>query len=139
MDVYRSICMNHNCTAGQTTKDSQIYKNIIYIFILRRRLLCVVGTQSKRVRTYLSFVAGTLFVKLRDGQRTHMGSWQVCLSDQRVSPFAWETSGSLPRTWANSRYLPSVQNYRPFIVFQVPRIFCLWLVIGTYILPFFSR
>ena len=42
------------CTAWQTTKISQVYKNIIYIFILRRQRLCVVGIQSKRVRTYLS-------------------------------------------------------------------------------------
>ena len=53
--------------------------------------------------------------------------------------FAWVSSGSFS----------SVQNYRPYIVFQFPHrnmktplcphIFCLWLVIGTYILlGFFS-
>ena len=43
-----------------------------------------------------SSVAGTLFVKLCGGWRTHTRIWQVCLSDQQVSPFTWETSGPLP-------------------------------------------
>ena len=57
---------------------------------------------------------------------------------------AWVTSGSPPFAWAPNGFLPSVQNYRPYIVSQVPcrnmnilfasRLFCLWLVIGTYIL-----
>ena len=65
------------------------------------------------------------------------GSRQVCLSDQRTSPFAWVTSGSLL----------SAPNYRLYILSQVPSgnmnilfvtcISFLWLVIGTYILPFF--
>ena len=113
---------------------------------------------TERVRTYLSSVAGALFVKQCDGRRTYTGSWQVCLSDQWGLSFAWETSGSLPFAGATSGFfpfvwvtigsLPSVQNYRPYIVFQIPhenmntplrpRIFCLWLVIESYILPFFS-
>ena len=88
------------------------------------------------------------------------------MSDQRVSPFAWETSGSLffagatgghlslaratsgslSFAGATSRFLPSVQNYSPYIFFQVPWtglfahvFFCLWLIIGTDIFPgFFS-
>ena len=59
------------------------------------------------------------------------------------------TSGSLPSlekpaeslssVERPAESLPSVQNYKPYIIFQVPRIFCLWLVIRTYILPgFFS-
>ena len=54
----------------------------------------------------------------------------VCSSDQRVSPcvwetsrslpFAWVTNGSLSFAWATSRSLPSVQNYRPYIVFSGP-------------------
>ena len=35
------------CTAGQTTKTTEICKNIIYIFTLRRRRLCEVGIQSE--------------------------------------------------------------------------------------------
>ena len=82
--------------------------------------MCVVGIQSERVRTYLSSVAGTLFwSSVTAGERTG-GSWQVCLSDQRVSHFAWETRGSLLLAWETSRYLPSVQNYRPYIVFSSP-------------------
>ena len=42
-------------TAGRTTKKSLICKNKIYIFILRQRRLCVVGIQSERVLTYISF------------------------------------------------------------------------------------
>ena len=76
------------CTAGRTTKNSLIYKNINYIFILRWRRFCVVVIQSERIRTYLSSVAGTLIVKLCNGWRTHMRSRQVCLSDQRVSAFS---------------------------------------------------
>ena len=72
---------------------------------------------------------------------TGLLEWPACLSlclrDQWTSPFVWLTTGSLR----------SVQNYRPYIVSQVPsgkmnillasRIFCLCLVIGTCILPFF--
>ena len=59
---------------------------MIYIFILRRQRLYVVGKQSERVRTYLSSVVGTLFVKYCDGWRTHTRSWQVCMSEKQVSP-----------------------------------------------------
>ena len=91
-------------------------------------------------------------MSIRAIAREHTG--HVCLSDPQVSPFAWETSGSLPFTWGTSGplpftwvtsgSLPSVKNYRPYISFQVPSrnmnilfahvFFCLWLVIGTYIL-----
>ena len=83
-----------------------------------------------------------LSLRLRD-QRTS----SLCLSDQRISPFVWETSWPLPFAWATSGSLPSVQIYKPYILSQVPSgnmnilftscIFCLWLVNGTYILPFF--
>ena len=70
-----------------------------------------------------------------------MKSWQVCLGDQWVSHFAWEISKLLPFTWATNGSLPSVQNYRPYIVFSSPMwkyehplCFTYWLVIGTYIL-----
>ena len=42
------------------------------------------------------------------------------LRDQQISPFAWETSRSLPFLWETSRSQPSVQNYRPYIVFSSP-------------------
>ena len=68
---------------------------IIHIFILQQWRLCEVGIQSERVHTYLSFVAGTLFVKWCNGQRTHTGEptglleWPadlpLHLSGQRVS------------------------------------------------------
>ena len=74
-------------------------------------------------------------------------SWQVCLSDQQVSPFAWETSGSLSFTWTTRGSLLQSQITDLILSFQVlcgnmnilfaSRIFCLWLVIGTYTLPFF--
>ena len=67
--------------AGQTTKNSQIYKNIIYNFILRRRRLSVVRIRSGRVRTYLTCVVGTFLWSGANGRRTHTGSWEVCLSD----------------------------------------------------------
>ena len=68
--------------------------------------MCVVVKQSERVRTYLSTLAGTLFVKLCGGRRTHMRSWEFCLSDQRVSPFVWETSGPLPTSLGKPADLP---------------------------------
>ena len=36
-----------------------------------------------------------------------------------VSPHAWETSRPLPFAWATTGSLPSVQIYRPYIVFSV--------------------
>ena len=66
------------------------------------------------------------------------------LSDQRVSPFAWETRGPLPFVWVTTGSLPLVQNYRLYIVFsssmrkyEYPLRLTYWLVIGTWILPFF--
>ena len=64
-----------------------------------------------------------LSLRLRDQQNSPLR-----LSDQRISP--------------------SVQNYRPYIVFSSPMrkyehplrltyFFCLWMIIGTYILSFF--
>ena len=107
-------------TAGQTTKDSYIFKITIYIFILRRHRFWVIGIQSERVRTYLSSVVVTFFVKLSVGRRTHTRSWQVCLSDQQVSLLAWESSGPLPFVCAITGSLPSVQIYKPYVVFLSP-------------------
>ena len=64
---------------------------------------------------------------------------------------AWDTSGPLPLAWAISGSLPSVQIYRPYIVFFKSHaevwtsssyffsriFFCFWLVFETYIIPFF--
>ena len=77
-----------------------------------------------------------------------MKTWQASLSDQRVSRFARETSRPFPFAWATSGSLPSVPNYRPYLLFLsscgyrnilfAKVFFCLWLVIGTYILLFLS-
>ena len=132
--------------SGQTKKTSKIFKNMIYISFLQQRRLCVVGIQSEWVRTYLSSVAGTfLWSSATAGEHTR--SWLVCLSDQWVSPFAWETSGPLSSSfeWPLDFCLQS-KITGLILSFQVPcwsmnilfapHIFCLWLVIGTYILPF---
>ena len=93
--------------------------------------MCAVGIQSG-VRTYLPPVAGTLFVKMYNVRRIHTGSWQLCSSDQQISPFAWETSRSLHFAWATTVSLPSVQNYRPYIVFSS----LLWIIIFIILLYF---
>ena len=86
------------------------------------------------------------------------GGDSLCVLEQRPENrhdmFAWVTSGSLlsfeklvdlfPFAWATIESMPSVQNYRPNIVFSCPmrkyeHPLCLtyWLVIGIYIIPFF--
>ena len=63
----------------------------------------------------------------------------LCVFERRPE----NTSGGANRfAWVTSWSLSSVQTYRPYIVFQLPRgnmktplrprIFCLWLVLGTY-------
>ena len=66
-----------------------------------------------------------LFLRLKD-QRTS----PLRLNDQWISPFAWETSGPIPfawetsvplsLAWETSESVPSVQIYRPYIVFSSP-------------------
>ena len=75
-------------TARQTTKNSYLYKNIRYIFILRRRRFCVVGILSES--SHISFFCGgePFCEVVRRPENTHGGSWQVCLSDQRVFAFS---------------------------------------------------
>ena len=63
------------------------------------------------MHAYLSSVAGGPFVCIWATAGEH--TWHVCWTD-----FAWETSGSLSFVWATSGSLPSVQNYRPYIVFS---------------------
>ena len=60
---------------------------MIYIFILRRRRLCEVRMKCERVRAYLSSVGPFVCIRVTAGEHTR-GSWQVCLDDQRVSPFS---------------------------------------------------
>ena len=48
------------------------------------------------------------------------GFFPLHLRDQRISPIAWETSGSLLFVSVTSGSMPSVQNYRPYIVFSSP-------------------
>ena len=50
----------------------------------------------------------------------HTRSWQVCLRDQRVSPFTCETSGPLLFVWATTGTQLLIQNYRPYIDFSSP-------------------
>ena len=138
-------------TAGQTTKTRRYIKNIIpYFDSSTAMIVCLKGIQSVRVRTYLSSMAGDPFCELlRQPANNTRGVDRPCLSNSQVSPFAWETGGSLPFAWATSCPLPSVQNYRPYIVFSslmqkyetstTPHVFfCLRLVIWTYILRSFS-
>ena len=132
-------------TAGQTTKDSYICKNIIYIFILRRWRLCGVGIQSEFAHTFLLWLGPFLWSSATAVEHTR-GSRQICLSDQHISPLRLRDQWISPFAWATSGSLPSVQNYWHYIVFSSPMrkyeyphvFFCSWLVIGTYILPFFS-
>ena len=91
----RDLCVAY-WTAGQITR--KYIKNIIYIFIFRQRRLCVVGIQS--VCTYLSSVAGTLF-----GSSAMAGE---------------HTQGADRSAPVTSSSLPSVQNYRPYIIFSSP-------------------
>ena len=109
--------------------------------------MCVVVIQSERVHTYLLKRGPLLWSSATAGEHT----WGAIMSTWVTSgslPFAWETTGSLPFAWATSGSLPSVQIYRPYTIFSSPMwryehplrltyFFCLWLVIGTYILPFF--
>ena len=112
-------------TFDNQRKGSKIYRNTFYIFILRRRRLCKVGINSKRVRTYLSSVAGTLFCEvMQRTENTHRGADRS----------AWVTTGSLSSlerpadlfrslerlTDISSGSLPSVQNYSPYVVFSSP-------------------
>ena len=111
--------------------------------------MCVVGIQSEIVRTYLSSVEGTFWwSSATAGEYTRL----VCLSDPQVSLFTWETSGSLPFAWSTSGSLPRIFAFRPKVqtlcclfkshaevwTSSSPHVFfCLWLVIGTYIILFF--
>ena len=89
----------------------------MYIFILWRRWLYVIGVQSERVCTYLSSVTGDPFCEVvRRPENTHdMFAWVTC----RSLP-SHETSGSLPFTWTTSGSLPSVQNYN-YILSHSPK------------------
>ena len=108
----------------------------------------MVGIQSERVRRYLSSVARTLLWSCATTGEHTQRNWQVCLSDQRVSLFAWEIRGSLPFIWATSGSLLSVPKLQTLYCFfkshaeiwtsSSLHVF-FWLVIGTYILPFFPR
>ena len=106
-------------------------------------------SKSERVRTYLSSVAGTPFCDVvRRPGNTHGGA----------DRFAWVASGSPPSLERPADLSSSLERPADLFIqsqitdlilsFHVPcgnmnilfasRILCLWLVIGTYILPFFS-
>ena len=90
--------------------------------------MCVVGIQSESIRTYLSSVEGTHFCEVvqwlenTHGEPTGLLEWPagLCLQSKITDLIL---SSQLP--WGNKN-----SPLRP-------RIFCLWLVIGTYILLFF--
>ena len=49
--------------------------------------------------------------------------WSSATAGEHTGGFdrsAWVTNGSLPFAWGIRRSLPSVQNYRPYIVFSSP-------------------
>ena len=100
------------CTTGQTTKYSQIYKNIIYIYILRQWWLCV-GESS-----HISFFCG--------GDTFYEVVWW--LENMHREP-----TGLLEWPVGLSFQVPC--GYMNILFAHV--FFCLWLVIGTYILLFF--
>ena len=70
-----------------------------------------------RGSSHISFFCGgdSLCVLERRPKNKH-----VCLRDQRVSLFPWDTSGPLSFALATSGSLSSVQIYRPYIVFSSP-------------------
>ena len=94
-----------------------IYKYNLYLYSSTATF--VWSRNTLRESSFISFFCGVdhFCEVVRRPENTYRGA----------NRFAWVTRWSLP----------SVQNYRPYIVFQVPRIFCLWLVIGTYIQPIF--
>ena len=71
------------CTAGQTTKDSELYKHIIYIFILLRRRVWSRNTIRESSHIFF-FCGGDPFCDL---------VWQL---ENTHDMFAWVTRRSLP-------------------------------------------
>ena len=99
-----NCCISYRETNNEKLED---IKNTIYILIHRRRRLYVYRNTVRESSHISLFCGRNLFVKLCDGRRTHTRSWQVCLSDQRVCPFAWETNRPLPFIWATTGSLSS--------------------------------
>ena len=137
------------CTAGQTTKNSLVYKDIIYIFILRRQRLYVVGIQSETVRTYLSFCGRDPFCEVvRRPENTHeelTGLFEWPASPLPLLERPGDVRLRLSNQWV-SAFSPELQtlccllkfNAGIWTCFFAHVFFCLWLVIRTYILRFFS-
>ena len=80
--------------------------------------MCEVGIQPEREFEHIFLLWRGPFVCIRATAGEHTS--HVYLSDPQVSLFAWTTSGSLPFAWESCRSLPSVQIYRPYIVFSSP-------------------
>ena len=95
------------------------------------------NTVRERVRTYLSSVAGTLFGEQCDG-RTHNGEltcllkWPADLSPSLERPVDLCLQSQITDLILSFQVLCGNMN-----ILFASRIFCLYLVIGTYILPFF--
>ena len=149
------------CTAIQTTKDSLIYKHIIYIFILRR--WHVWSRNTIRKISHISFFCGgdPLCVLERRPENIHdMFAWvtaglALCLKEQWVSPFDWKTSRPLPLferpadlslslsdQWI-STFSPNLQTLyclfksRAEVLTSFSPLAFLWVVIWIYILRSF--
>ena len=133
---------------------------LFYLLLLRISNICRISyrwtNNEEHVDVYkydLYFYSSTVtFVWSRNTVRESSyisffcGGDPLCELEQRPE----NTHGAANRfAWVTCRFLCSVQSYRPYIAFQLlcgnihmplrPRIFCLWLVTGTYILLFFFR
>ena len=126
-----------------------INKNIIYIFILRRQTI-VCSRNTVRENSHISFFCGgdPFCEEVRRLENTHeeltsLVEWPAGLSfrlrDQQTSPLC------LSNLWI-SAFSPKLQtlyclfkSHAEVWISSSPHVFfCLWLVIRTYILPFFS-
>ena len=119
-----------------------------YIFIFRRRRLCEVRTQSERIGTHLSSVVGTLFCEVvRRLEKTQWGAdrsaWVASGSPTSLERPA-DLSSSLERPvdlCLQSKITDLILSFQvscwSMNILFTSRIFYLWLIIGTYILPFF--
>ena len=126
------------CTAGQTTKNSLIYKNIIYIFYSSTvTIVCRRNTESKSSHiSFCAFLGPFLWSSATAGEHTRGADRSACV-----------ISGSPPSLERPAGLCLQSKITDLILSFQVPWgsmnilfayvYFCLWLVIRTYILPFF--
>ena len=121
-----------------------MYKSIIYIFILRRWRLYVVGIHSERVR-YISFFPFCEVVRRPEnthGALTGLLEWLAGLCPSLQGPVDLSPSLEWPADLCLQSKITDIIlsfqvscGYMNILFAQV--FFCLWLVIGTYIFPVF--